>query len=89
VIRLFRRRGGTMPRLSPPKPDERRVTLSPGGLDYDRIDRLERELGIGEAEPQRPIRPASKVCLTKDCDGDTDEIRTWSGVLIARIHRCG
>jgi len=88
VIRLFRRRGGTMPAPSPLKPDECRIALSPGALDYDRIARLERELGIGDVESERPIRRAPSVCLTKNCGGDTAELRTWSGVLVARIHRC-
>ncbi|WP_157865013.1 hypothetical protein [Streptomyces prasinopilosus] len=64
------------------------MTLSPGDLDYDRIERLERELGIGDAEPERPIRRAPSVCLTKDCAGETHEIRTWSDVLAMRIHYC-
>ncbi|MET9150101.1 hypothetical protein ABZX82_02285 [Streptomyces griseoflavus] len=56
--------------------------------DYDHIARLERELGIVEPEPEKPIRPMSTVCLTKNCAGDTGEIYTWSGQLIARIHNC-
>ncbi|MGW3491748.1 hypothetical protein [Streptomyces sp. NPDC001054] len=54
--------------------------------DYAYIARLERELGIGqpEPEPERPIR-ADPVCLIKDCDGGT-ELRTWSGQLFRRIH---
>ena len=57
--------------------------------DYVKIERLERELGIGDVEPERPIRRASTVCLTKNCSGDTHEIRTWSGVLVRRLHVCG
>ncbi|MFE9735466.1 hypothetical protein ACFYO9_33985 [Streptomyces sp. NPDC005863] len=53
--------------------------------DHALIDRLERELGIGQ-EPERPIRPDRTVCLIKDCDGDTTELRTLSGVLMMRIH---
>lgn len=56
--------------------------------DYDRIAHLERELGIGEPEPERPIRRAQEVCLTKGCAGETTEIRTWSGALAMRIHEC-
>lgn len=69
----------------------RRPAPAPRRPDYGLIARLERELGIGapESEPGRPIRQGPRVCLTKDCGGDTDEIRTWSGRLVARIHRCG
>ncbi|HEX5569709.1 MAG TPA: hypothetical protein VFY14_22780, partial [Streptomyces sp.] len=58
--------------------------------DYRRIEELERELGIGkpEPEPARPIRLGRTVCLTKDCDGDTEEIQTWGGQLAFRIHHC-
>ena len=56
--------------------------------DYAKIARLERELGIVQAEPERPVRPARMVCLTKDCAGETHEIRTWSGTLLRRIHDC-
>lgn len=79
--------GGEIPTYRP-RQGEQLVRLSPGGPDYARIARLEQELGIGDWEPERPMHVASTVCLTKDCDGDTDEIRTWSGVLVARIHRC-
>jgi len=68
--------------------DERVVLLSSGGLDYDRIARLERELGIGDVEPERLVRRTPSVCLLKDCAGETTEIRTWSGTLARRIHRC-
>lgn len=94
IRRLLRRlfpgyaSGGEIPTCRP-RQGEQLVTLSPGGPDYARIARLEHELGIGDREPERTMRRAAAACLTKDCDGDTDEIRTWSGVLIARIHRCG
>ena len=57
--------------------------------DYAKIERLERELGIGYVEPERPIRRTSTVCLAKNCSGDTHELRTWSGVLVRRVHTCG
>lgn len=57
--------------------------------DYDKISRLERELGLVPVAPERPIRLGPTVCLTKNCDGDMEELRTWSGVLMRRIHRCG
>ncbi|MFF3928593.1 hypothetical protein [Streptomyces hirsutus] len=63
----------------------RRPTAPPRRPDYARIDQLERELGLTE---ERPIRPHRTVCLTKDCGGDTEEIRTWSGQLVYRIHHC-
>lgn len=78
---------------SPPKPRP----------DYARIARLERELGLVDSHlPElspfeqgmrgvleaRPMRRGPKVCLTKDCAGDTREIETWSGILVARIHEC-
>lgn len=53
--------------------------------DYARINQLERELGLVE---ERPIRSNLTVCLPKGCDGDTEEIRTWSGQLIRRVHYC-
>ena len=56
--------------------------------DYAKIARLERELGIVEAEPEKPIRLARAVCLTKNCVGETAEVRTWSGTLAMRIHEC-
>ncbi|MFJ4418274.1 hypothetical protein [Streptomyces sp. NPDC088925] len=52
--------------------------------DYAYIARLERELGIGQPEPERPIR-ADPVCLNKDCDGGY-ELRTWAGQLLRRVH---
>ena len=80
-------RGGEIPAYRP-RQDEHLVMLSPGGLDCDRIARLERELGIVEPEPEKPIRLARTVCLTKNCRGDTTEVRTWSGMLAMRIHEC-
>ena len=71
-----------------PRPGERLVALSPGGLDYDPIARLERGLGIVVPEPERSIRLARTVCLTKNCGGETVEVRTWSGMLAVRIHGC-
>ncbi|MFJ9038003.1 hypothetical protein ACIRF8_15590 [Streptomyces sp. NPDC102406] len=53
--------------------------------DYARIAELERELGMAEAAEVRPMR-AEKICLIKDCDGETVELRTWSGILVARLH---
>ncbi|MEH0417812.1 hypothetical protein [Streptomyces sp. B21-083] len=56
--------------------------------DYQRIAELERELGIGQPpEPERGIYPGPPVCLIKDCNGDDYELRTWSGVLLRRIHQ--
>lgn len=54
--------------------------------DHAKIARLERELGIGQPSEQG-IRPDRTVCLIKDCDGDTEEVRTWAGQLIFRIHQ--
>lgn len=96
IRRLLRRlfhgyaQGGTLPPYRPRR-DEQLVVPSPGGPDYDRIARLERELGIGdpEPEPERPMRRGPQVCLTKNCLGGTSDIRTWSGVLVRRIHECG
>lgn len=80
-------RGGSLPAYRP-RPGEQLVTLSPGGPDYEQIARLERQLGLVEPEPERPIRQGPKVCLTKNCAGDTREIRTWSGLLAVYIHEC-
>ncbi|MET8378039.1 hypothetical protein [Streptomyces microflavus] len=57
--------------------------------DYQRIADLERELGIGQPapEPERGIREDRTVCLIENCDGETEEIRSWSGLLIQRIHQ--
>ncbi|MEV0220928.1 hypothetical protein [Streptomyces sp. NPDC050704] len=68
--------------------DWRRPAPVPLRPDYARIDRLERELDIGDVAPERPIRRGPKVCLTKDCTGDTTDIRTWGGQLAIRIHDC-
>ncbi|SDL28540.1 hypothetical protein [Streptomyces indicus] len=57
-----------------------------GRPDYEKIARLERELGIGQPEPAGRIGP--RVCLTKDCEGETEEARTWSGLLIRISHQC-
>lgn len=54
--------------------------------DYQRIAQLERELGISEQQPEKPMRPSRTVCLVKNCTGTDTEIRTWSGVLIRRVH---
>lgn len=72
--RLLRRCRGSVP--------------SAPGPDYDRIARLESELGLVEPEPEKPIRLARTVCLTKNCEGETTEVRTWSGMLAMRIHEC-
>ncbi|RSS11432.1 hypothetical protein [Streptomyces sp. WAC08401] len=61
---------------------------APAHPDYAKIARLERELGLIDVEPERPIRAAKTVCLTKNCMGETHEIRTWSGMLARRIHEC-
>lgn len=63
----------------------RRPTPPPPRPDYARIERLERELGLVE---EQPIRSNLTVCLTKNCQGDTEEIRTWSGQLIRHLHHC-
>ncbi|WP_210637242.1 hypothetical protein [Streptomyces sp. GESEQ-13] len=72
--RLLRRRSGSVPAAPCP--------------DYDRIARLESELGLVEPEPEKPIRVDRTACLTKDCQGETVEVRTWSGLLAMRIHDC-
>ncbi|MFD5384260.1 hypothetical protein ACFWMG_04685 [Streptomyces sp. NPDC127074] len=54
--------------------------------DYQRIAQLERELGIGEQQPEKPTRAGRPVCLIKECTGTDTEIRTWSGILIRRLH---
>jgi hypothetical protein len=83
--------------------DWRRPAPMPPRPDYARIAVLERELGLVDshlpelspfeqgmrsAMAERPIRLSRTVCLTKDCAGDTREIRTWSGLLAARVHTC-
>lgn len=55
--------------------------------DYQRIAQLERELGIGEQQPERPVDPGRTVCLIKSCTGTDTEIRTWSGILLRRYHQ--
>lgn len=54
--------------------------------DHALIDKLERELGIGQREPEKPMRPSPTVCLIKDCDGVDTDVRTWQGFLIMRVH---
>lgn len=61
-----------------------RAAPAPGTPDYQRIAQLERELGIGQPEPG--IRPDQTVCLIKNCTGSDHEIRTWTGLLVRRIH---
>ncbi|WP_218108816.1 hypothetical protein, partial [Streptomyces sp. LUP30] len=56
--------------------------------DYARIERLERELGLTDEEPRRPVRRASRACLVKDCRGDTQTVETWGGQVLYRVHRC-
>ncbi|GAA2629899.1 hypothetical protein [Streptomyces axinellae] len=57
--------------------------------DYAKIERLERELGIGDPKPpRRAMREIHTVCLTKNCGGDTDELHTWGRTLTVRIHTC-
>ncbi|MFI1485812.1 hypothetical protein [Streptomyces sp. NPDC020747] len=83
--------------------DWRRPAPVPARPDYARIAVLERELGLVDshmpelspfeqgmrsAMAERPIRLDPTVCLTKDCAGDTDELRTWSGQLLRRTHTC-
>lgn len=57
--------------------------------DYERIAQLERELGIGqpEPEPEQAVQPGPPVCLIKNCGGDDYEIRNWTGLLVRRVHR--
>lgn len=64
------------------------MTTTPRRPDYHRIAQLEQELGIGAAEPTRaPATPPNSVCLVKNCDGETTEMRAWNGRLIRRYHR--
>ncbi|MBU5946772.1 hypothetical protein [Streptomyces sp. PAM3C] len=63
----------------------RRPTPLPPRPDHSKIYRLERELGLTD---QRPLRPHRTVCLTKNCTGDTEELRTWAGQLVMRLHTC-
>lgn len=64
----------------------RRAPSMPERPDYDRIDSLERELGL--VEDERPIGNGRTVCLTKGCAGETVDIRTWAGQLATRLHTC-
>ncbi|MDQ0809779.1 hypothetical protein QFZ63_001493 [Streptomyces sp. B3I7] len=68
--------------------DWRRPPPAPKRPDYAMIDQLERELGLVGQEPERSLRQARTVCLTKDCRGETTELRSWSGMLMQRIHDC-
>lgn len=82
--------------------DWRHPAPVPSRPDYARIAVLERELGLADShlpEPspfeqgmrdamaERPMRHGN-LCLTKNCAGDTTEIRTWSGVLVRSVHEC-
>ncbi|MFH9574201.1 hypothetical protein ACH4MG_27135 [Streptomyces sp. NPDC017454] len=74
---LSRRHANRRPEpVTRPEPDQRRIA------------QLERELGIGQPNPEleRGIREDRTICLIKDCDGSTEEIRTWSGLLMRRVH---
>jgi len=75
IARTFCRpaHGGTLPAY---RPDAARIAL------------LERELGLVPVDPDRPIRRGPKVCLTKNCVGDTTDVHTWGGQLAVRIHTC-
>ncbi|WP_143661141.1 hypothetical protein [Streptomyces sp. M41(2017)] len=66
----------------------RRPASAAARPDYARIARLERELGLADESPERPIRPGRTICLTKDCRGDTVEVHSWQGPVATRIHRC-
>lgn len=78
--------GGSLPAYRP-RPGERLVVLSDPRPDYAAIDRLERELGMQVEEEQPIVRP-DRVCLTKDCQGDTQTVEAWGGQVLFRIHRC-
>ncbi|WP_326729001.1 hypothetical protein [Streptomyces phaeochromogenes] len=65
--------------------DWRTPAAVPARPDYAKIALLERELGLVE---EQPVRRQASICLTKDCMGDTQELRTWSGQLLARVHHC-
>ncbi|WP_306317222.1 MULTISPECIES: hypothetical protein [unclassified Streptomyces] len=55
--------------------------------DYALIDRLERELGIGqEPKSQRSSGIALPICLIKDCSGSDYQLQTWPGIVLRRIH---
>jgi hypothetical protein len=80
----------------------RRPAPAPARPDYAKIAMLEHEIFGIEPEPgtsaaaainlQRAFAPLLRrdpaVCLTKNCAGETTEIRLWSGALARRIHRC-
>lgn len=34
---------------------------------------------------ERPVAP-ERVCLVKGCNGPTYEVRSWAGILMARLH---
>ncbi|MFF9309866.1 hypothetical protein ACF1BS_03055 [Streptomyces sp. NPDC014748] len=68
--------------------DWRRPIPVPSRPDYAKIERLERELGIIDAESERPMHHGPNVCLTRGCVGRTRDIRTWSGVLARQVHEC-
>ncbi|MBT2467875.1 hypothetical protein J7E97_08300 [Streptomyces sp. ISL-66] len=38
------------------------------------------------ADAECPVRE-EKVCLVKGCDGATEELRNWAGMLLRRVHR--
>ncbi|MFI1723898.1 hypothetical protein [Streptomyces sp. NPDC020489] len=63
----------------------RRPTSQRPRPDYERIAALERELGLIE---EHPLRSRRGLCLVKNCTGDTEEVRTWNGHLVMRIHHC-
>lgn len=54
--------------------------------DYQRIADLERELGIGNHQPDKDAPQPPTVCLIKDCSGSDAELCTWSGILLRRTH---
>lgn len=62
----------------------RSVAPLPPRPDYDRIERLEYELGIVREVPMRPDR----ICVTKNCRGEWSEVRSWRGPLMYRFHTC-
>lgn len=66
----------------------RRPIVAPPRADQAKIAKLERELGLAESEQGAPIRRKRAVCLTKDCQGETEEVRTWRGDLLLHIHHC-
>lgn len=56
--------------------------------DYQRIAALERELGIGQPdpEPERGVYPPKTVCLIKNCGGDTVKVLNWAGMVLRCLH---